>query len=361
MAISKAKLTLRIALFVGTVVSLFFVPWVLVKAWLLPLPDSIPAQMQQALRLGDEHERFVGMIVYVDQAGQLPAFYAEGWQNRAQQTPANPHSLFKIASISKLYVAVAVTKLAHAKRLDLAASVGHYFPELIGKLPYAEQISIRLLLQHRSGIANFTDAPDYWSNTDQSAEQQLQLALTLPANFAPDQGHAYSNTNYLLLAMLIKQVVGYSHQQFIQEQILNPLGLTETFASLHDIDQNQLMSGYYVGVEQDIKSNDYGSMIASAQDVGKFIRALNDGSLLTPDEQTLYASLYQFGHGGLMPGYQSLAEYHADLDTVVVQFINTTDFNGYQWNLSQIIYNRIVSIIAKQRANAEKPQAQPAS
>ena len=56
-------------------------------------------------------------------------------------------------------------------------------------------------------------------------------------------------------------------------------------------------------------------------------------------------SIYVYEHGGLVPGYQSLAEYHKDIDTVVVQFMNTTNFNGYNWNLSEIIINRIVKIL----------------
>ena len=79
-----------------------------------------------------------------------------------------------------------------------------------------------------------------------------------------------------------------------------------------------------------------GSMVATAQYVGIFLRALNDGSLLNENEQAIYSSIYVYKHGGLLPGYQSLAEYHKDIDTVVIQFLNTTDFDGYQWNLSQI-------------------------
>ena len=79
------------------------------------------------------------------------------------------------------------------------------------------------------------------------------------------------------------------------------------------------------------------------------MRALNDGSLFDEREQEIYSSIYVYQHGGLVPGYQSLAEYHKDIDTVVVQFINTTDFNGYDWNLSQIIYSRIVKIVRNKR------------
>ena len=105
------------------------------------------------------------------------------------------------------------------------------------------------------------------------------------------------------------------------------------------------MSGYYVGIEEDIKTADYGSMIATAEDVGIFLRALNDGSLFDEGEQEIYSTIYQYDHAGLVPGYQSIAEYHKDIDAVVIQFVNTTNFSGYTWNLSQIVYNRIVKIL----------------
>jgi hypothetical protein len=96
---------IRIALLVGTTISLFFVPWILVWAWILPLPDTVQEQADEAIDHG-----FDGIIVYVDQAGKPPAFYAAGWHDRKNNIPANLQALFKIASIGKLYDAVAVTK-----------------------------------------------------------------------------------------------------------------------------------------------------------------------------------------------------------------------------------------------------------
>ncbi len=95
-----------------------------------------------------------------------------------------------------------------------------------------------------------------------------------------------------------------------------------------------------------LKLGEYG-MLATAEDVGIFLRALNDGSVFNEGEQDIYPSIYEYEHGGLVAGYQSLAEYHEDIDTVVVQFINTTDFEGYEWNLSEIVINRIVKILRR--------------
>jgi D-alanyl-D-alanine carboxypeptidase len=84
--------------------------------------------------------------------------------------------------------------------------------------------------------------------------------------------------------------------------------------------------------------------------VGIFMRALNDGSLFDEGEQEIYSSIYVYEHGGLLPGYQSIAEYHKDIDTVVVQFVNTTDFDGYDWDLSEIVINRIVKILRSKKS-----------
>jgi len=142
--------------------------------------------------------------------------------------------------------------------------------------------------------------------------------------------------------------VGYSQQQYIEEEILIPLELNNTFFSLEEVNIDDVMSGYYVGYEPDLKTVEQG-MLATAKDVGIFLRALNDGSVFDKGEQEIYSSIYVYEHGGLVPGYQSLAEYHEDIDTVVIQFMNTTNFDGYNWNLSEIVINRIVKILRNKK------------
>ena len=322
---------------------MFFVPWVLVRAWLAPLPDTVQEQVN--IGLG-----FDGMIVYVGQGGKEPAFYAAGWKNRENKTPADPHSLFKIASISKLYDAVAITKLVSDKRLSLDKTLADYFPELVGRIENAERITLRMMVQHRSGIPNLTDTPNFWTDPPKSSKEALERVLDLPASFEPGEKYEYSNTNYLLISELIEKVVGYSKFQYIKEEILTPLGLKNTFGSIHKVNIDDVMSGYYVGIDEDIKTADYGSMLATAEDVGIFLRALNDGSLFDEGEQEIYSSIYVYEHTGLIPGYQSIAKYHKDIDTVVIQFVNTTNFDGYNWNLSEIVYNRIVKILRSKRS-----------
>ncbi len=340
----QKKNVLRIVLLVGTVVSLYFVPWPLLKAWIMPLPATVQEQLDEAIGYG-----FDGMIVYVDQAGKPPEFYAAGWHDRKKKIPANPHALFKIASISKLYVAVATAKLVNAGRLSLDKTLAEYLPELAGRIDNADKITLKMMVQHRSGIPNFTDTPSYWVAPPTANKENLALVLDKPADFEPDEKYSYSNTNYLLLGEILDKTVGYSHHQYIREEILLPLNLTNTFSLLSEVNVDSVMSGYYVGYDEDMKYNDFinpaGSMVATAEDVGTFLRALNDGSVFKEGEQEIYSSIYVYEHTGLIPGYQSIAKYHKDIDAVVIQFNNTTNFAGYDWSLAEIMYNRIVKIV----------------
>lgn len=339
----KTKQILRILFIMASIGSLWFVPWILVKAWIVPLPNTVQEQVNESLNYG-----FDGMLVYIDKAGQPAEYYASGWHNKEKKIPANPKALFKIASISKLYVAVAISKLAHRKQLDLNEKLSDYFPELVGRIENAEKITLKMLVQHRSGIPNFTDNNEFWIHPPSNSDEILSFALDLPANFEPDQEFGYSNTNYLLLSRIIEKVVGYSRHQYFNEEIFIPLGLTHTFSTLDQVNIDDVMSGYYGGEPFDFKTVELG-MIATAEDVGVFLRALNDSSIFKEGEQEIYDSIYVYKHTGLVTGYQSIAEYHKDIDTVVIQFNNTTDFNGYEWNIAEIMYSRIVKILKNRK------------
>lgn len=335
----------RIVLLVGTIISLYFVPWLLVKAWILPLPNTVQEQLEESIGHG-----FEGMIVYVDEGGKSPQYFGAGWHNRESKIPAKPKALFKIASISKLYDAVAVTKLVSSGRLSLDKTIADYLPELIGEIENADKITLRLMMQHRSGIPNFTDAPKFWEKPTETYEESLALIQGMPANFEPGKDYEYCNTNYLLINKVMDNELGYGNFQFIQKEILTRLNLKNTFSSLSKVNIEDVMSGYHVGYPHDLKTNDYG-MHATAEDVGTFIRALNDGSLFDEGEQEIYASIYEYEHSGWVPGYQSFAKYYEDIDTVVIAFYSTTDPKLYNWNLSEIINNRIVKILKSQKSS----------
>ncbi len=327
--------------------SAIFIPWKIIRLWMTPLPDTIQVQVNDAI-----NQDLDGIIVYVDGKGKGPEFYKAGWKDRVNKVPANPHSLFKIASISKLYIAAAAAKMVSNKILLLDRKLANYLPELAGKIENADQITLRMMLQHRSGIPDFIDVPNMpWSNLPVNANAFLHLILNQPADFKPDSRYRYSNTNYLLIANIMDKVLGYSHREYIKRKILSPLKLVHTYGLLNEVDMDEMMGGYYTEYDGDLKSQNFvvpgGSMVATVRDVGIFLRALNDGTLLSSSEQTIYSTLYKYEHTGLLPGYSSIARYHKDIDRVVILFVNTS--GGGSWTKCEIIYNRIVKILHRQQ------------
>lgn len=312
---------------------------------LRPLPNSIEIEVKRSIDNG-----FDGMIVYVNQGGQS-AFYSGGWKNREELIPADPHALFKIGSISKLYIAAATAKLVHDRKLSLEEKLSDLLPEVKGRIQFAEIISLRMLLQHRSGIPDFLYDSEF-INSDPQEDYMTTAGLIFDekADFIPDKKYKYSNTNYLLIGEILDRTLGYSHHEFIKNEILIPLGLNNTYSLYSEVDSSKVMSGYFVGYEADLKTNDYtrpgGSMVASAEDVGIFLRALIDGTLLNAEEQEIYSSVYVYEHTGWLDGYTSIARYHKEIDAVVVQFVNTSSNEMYWLKLNRV-YNRIVGIIEK--------------
>jgi D-alanyl-D-alanine carboxypeptidase len=343
---TKSRKIFKILLLLGTIISLYFVPWSILNAWIKPLPNTVQEQVNKATDYG-----FDGIIVYVNKTNNNSAFFTSGYKNRENKIPTDPNSLFKIASVSKLYTALAVTKLVNNGDLFLDKTLADYFPELVGRIENSDKITVRMMVKHRSGIPNYTNTKNYWVNPKQNDKERLDLVLDLPASFKPDTDFEYSNTNYVLLTALIEKVSGEKKFQYIKKHILQPLNLNNTYGSIQDVNLDHVMSGYYVGYENDLKTDDNGNMLATAEDLGKFIRALNDGSVFKDKkEKEIYSSIYKYQHTGLIPGYQTIAKYHKDIDAVVIQFTNTVDFEGYNWSLSEIMYNRIVKILKKKRS-----------
>lgn len=341
----KSKRIIQISLLFSTAISMFFVPWIFLRIWLTPLPSTVQEQVDDAINYGLD-----GIIVYVERGNKTPEYYTAGWKNRENQVPASPNDLFKIASISKLYIAAACVKLVNKQLLSLDKTLAEYLPELKAKIPNADRITLRMMIQHRSGIANFVDHPDFpWGNPPKTNNESLQFALEMPADFEPGTRYKYSNTNYLLLGQIIDKTLGYSHHRYIKEEILQPLGLEHTFSLLSEVNPADVMSGYSVGYDKDLKLNNYvapgGSMIATIGEVGIFLRALIDGTLFNENEQAIYSSVYSYEHTGLLPGYSSIARYHKDIDAVVIQFVNTS--GGKSWTVSEIVYKRIVRILTR--------------
>ena len=231
---------------------------------LLLLEKSIEKELERGIESG-----FDGIIIYVNQAGKS-SLYSAGWKNRAQQIPADPYALFKIASISKLYEAAAVAKLVASGQLSLESTLSELIPEVDGKIENADKITLKMMLGHRSGIPDFIYQPDF-ENSDPNESYLTTAALIFnqSADFKPDKKYGYSNTNYLLIGEIMDRTLDYPHHDYIKNELLIPNGLTNTYSLYSEVDSNEVMSGYYKGYDPDLKSDLYtrpgGSMVATAE------------------------------------------------------------------------------------------------
>lgn len=210
------------------------------------------------------------MIVYVSDHGR--AYVRTSGTPRPSATQR-----FRIASVTKTFTATIILQLAAERKLRLDDTVERYLP---GVVPGGQHITIRELLGHRSGLANFTDCADWLARADRSTSTRpidvLRFAASQPRTFPPNSGWQYSNTNYVALGLIIERITRQSFGQELEQRILRPLGLrhtqlatTRTLADLHDQGTNPNLAWAAGGI------------VSNAPDLARFFSALLSGRILS--------------------------------------------------------------------------------
>lgn len=212
-----------------------------------------------------------------------------GYKNYATKTPLTVHSTFQIASTSKTFTAGAILLLLQQNMLSLEDTVQKFFPNF----PY-KGISIRMLLNHRSGLPNYLNfSEQYWKNTKAFMTNDDVLRMMIKykpkALNAPDVHFRYNNTNYVLLALIIEKVSGQQFCDFLHQNIFIPLGMTDTW--LYDpFGVRATATKGYKGsrwLEDEIVSTDgvYGDkgIYSTVRDLYKWDQALSSGKFIRPE------------------------------------------------------------------------------
>ncbi len=253
--------------------------------------NSIKQAMRDTLHLG-----FPGILVKTYEGGKTWG-YAAGVANLSTKKPMKTDFRFRIASVTKTFTATVVLQLAGENRLNLDDSIEKWLPGVIQGNGYdAKQITIRQILNHTSGIAEYsrTKEADFFKNRNKSftAEDLVKLGLSLPPDFAPGKGWSYSNTGYVLLGILIEKVTGNSYAEEIENRIIEPLELSNTFLPGNSsvIPGTNHARGYFQpDGASELKDITYynpsigssaGDMISTADDLNKFFSYLLSGKLL---------------------------------------------------------------------------------
>jgi CubicO group peptidase (beta-lactamase class C family) len=204
-------------------------------AYYPPTPEKIDqAEFRQYYRLISEffektllRTNFNGAIL-VAKGGNIIYEKYRGFANLQQRDSITDSTQFHIASTSKTFTSIAILKLVQQKKLSLDDSLTHFFPGF----PYPG-ITIRMLLNHRSGLPNyiyFMDNAD-WDKSNYVTNQDVlnYLYNSQPRrSFPPDTHFSYSNTNFVMLALIIEKISGIPFPEYMQQNIFDPLQMTHT-------------------------------------------------------------------------------------------------------------------------------------
>jgi D-alanyl-D-alanine carboxypeptidase len=223
--------------------------------------------------------------------------------------PVDPAGYFRIGSVTKTYTAAAVMLLVGDGKLALDDTVEQWLP---GVVPGGAAISVRRLIDHTSGLYNYTDA--WKANPGAILEAQAMPpaavvadAVARPVRFAPGASIAYDNTGFLLAGMVIEAASGVGYEDYVADRILRPLGLDQTVVRMDRAIPEPHAHGY-LG-EQDMTTFDRtaagaaGGIVSTAADVNRFFAALLGGDLLAALERaemiapTPWADPYRAGLG----------------------------------------------------------------
>jgi CubicO group peptidase (beta-lactamase class C family) len=216
---------------------------------------------------------------------------AYGLADRTFGVPNTTTTKFHIASLSKPITAAAVLLLADRGALSLADPVSRFVPGF----PRGDHIMIEQLLTHYSGLADASSTAAYseWSRFAATPAALVDRLAALPPRGEPGKAYFYSNSNYLLLALVIEKASGMSYGEFLATNLFKPLGMTGTaHPALDAAIVDHLASGYMpvgaAGFEKPpyldwTSKTGNGSLYSTARDLLAFHRALQRGTLLKPD------------------------------------------------------------------------------
>jgi CubicO group peptidase (beta-lactamase class C family) len=170
-----------------------------------------------------------------------------GLANVELNVPVKPESIFQSGSVGKQFTATAIMMLVEEGKVHLDDSITKYFD----RAPAAwKPVKVKNLLSHTSGIAEYESGPlikpgaPFYLRLDLTEDEMFDRVAALPMDFQPGEKWRYTNTNYLLLGMLIRKVTGQFYGDFLAERIFKPLGMSATrIISEADIVPNRT-SGY---------------------------------------------------------------------------------------------------------------------
>jgi D-alanyl-D-alanine carboxypeptidase len=298
-----------------------------------------------------------GAILFI-RDGRRTTRLVAGLGNVASKTPMRANDHFKIASLTKTYTATVVLQLVGEGKLALDDPVERRLPGLV---PNGNKITIRQLLNHTSGLADFESDPRYlkpylaghfayhWT-----PRQLVRMGVSHKPTFAPGHGWSYSNTNYVVAQLIVERATGRAIGAELRRRIFTPLRLDETSYPKKPGLPSPYAHGYMLlgpppatdvtGLSPSLAPGS-GGIVSTVEDVADFYRALLSGRVLRPAELKAMKTLVSartgksvtagsgyglgiarnrscWGHSGELPGYDVSPAFSEDGNRQVILMIN---------------------------------------
>jgi D-alanyl-D-alanine carboxypeptidase len=301
-----------------------------------------------------------GIVLYINYDGD-EWLVADGYSDIEREIEMETDDLFRLASVSKSFVATVVLQLVSEGLLNLDERIAEYLPaEIIENIENADEATIRQMLQMTSGIYNYTESDAYYEAVEADpdypwkASEVIEFAYGEDAYFDVGDDYTYSNTNYILAQLIIEAARGNSLADELENRIFEPLGMDSCYLETPDVFAENLARGYtwmfddYIDITEvnDGVGLGDGGIVCNAEDLGIFLPALYDGELLNDAMLEEMFDVLESGegegyglgivvedgdygleiwHDGASSGFQSLMDYLPDENLSVVILTNNFD------------------------------------
>ena len=295
---------------------------------------------------------------------------AVGVSDRTANTPMKPGDRLLLGSVGKTFVSALALQLVHEGKFGLDDPISKYFggAPWFKRIAHAERVTVRQLMTHTSGLVRYEFNPKFTADLSASpdkvwtGEDRLAYLFDAKPPFAPGEGWEYSDTNFIVLGMLIERTGGAPYYDQLRKRILQPLGLTDTVPA-DSRTVPGLVQGYagannpFGGTDEMIAGGRLavnpqfewtgGGLATTAEDLAKWAKLLYEGKVVPAPlmgellngvparlgPETKYglgviirptALGVTYGHSGFMPGYQTDMMYFPELKTAIAVQVNSS-------------------------------------
>jgi len=270
-----------------------------------------------------------------------------------EKKPSTTLTKYRIGSITKMFTATMIFQLIEEEKIKLTTTLDTYFPNI----PNAKTITISNLLNHRSGLHNFTSDPEYqlWMTHPKTQEEMLDLISKTKVDFQPNEKAAYSNTNFVVLGYIIEKIDKLAYSKSLEKRITSKIGLSHTYmGGKINLVKNECYSFQYTSNWEQAPETDMsipggaGSIVSNPTDLTRFIESLFSLKLVSQNSlnqmktitdgfgmgmiQFPFYTKKAFGHNGGIDGFVSNLSYFPE-DSLAIAYCT----NGQTYPMNDIL------------------------